>query len=196
MLRSASRDDDRKLYLDIIMRGSSRINDLITDLLLSQEATETKSEKYSMFQLIEEVLSMIKDRIMLKNIVVRKDYTTLDCKIMVNKQEIIIALTNIINNAVEATSSEKGKLKLITKSINGKCVIEIIDNGIGISKENLKNIFKPYFTNKLGGMGLGLSTTLDILHSNRARIEVHSEEGIGTRFILSFEGIQQLEELV
>lgn len=196
MLRSATSDADRKLYMDIIIRGSARINDLVIDLLLSLDATETQLEKYSMFQLIEEVLSMIKDRIMLKNIAVRKDYTTLDCKILVNKQEMIIALTNIIINAIDAMSPENGKLKLITKSINGKCVIEIEDNGIGISKENLKNIFKPYFSNKLGGMGLGLSSTLDILHSNNARVEVHSEEGIGTRFILSFEGIQQLEELV
>jgi signal transduction histidine kinase len=73
---------------------------------------------------------------------------------------------------------------------NGKCVIEIEDNGIGISKQNLKNIFKPYFTNKPGGMTLGLSTTLDILHSNHAKVEVHSEEGRGTHFILSFERIQ------
>ena len=195
MLRSATSDADRKLYMDIIIRGSSRINDLVIDLLLSLEATKTQSEKYSMFQLIEEVLSMIKDRIMLKNIAVRKDYATLDCKILVNKQEMIIALTNIIINAIDAMSSDNGKLKLITKSINGKCVIEIEDNGIGISKENLKNIFKPHFSNKLGGMGLGLSTTLDILHSNHASVDVRSEEGKGTRFILSFEGIQPLEEL-
>jgi signal transduction histidine kinase len=71
---------------------------------------------------------------LLKNITVRKDYSTLDCKILVNKQEIKIALANIIINAIDAMPSENGKLKLITKSINGKCVIEIEDNGIGISK--------------------------------------------------------------
>jgi signal transduction histidine kinase len=190
MLRSITRDEDRKLYLDVITRSSSRINDLVINLLLFHRPSVRQSEEYSMIQLIEEALSGIKDRIMLKNITVRKDYTTLDCKILVNKQEMIIALTNIITNATDAMASERGKLKLITKSINGKCVIEIEDNGIGISKENLKNIFKPYFTNKLGGMGLGLSATLDILQSNHAKVEVRSEEGKGTRFILSFEGIK------
>jgi signal transduction histidine kinase len=107
----------------------------------------------------------------------------------VNKQKIEIALTNIIINAIDAMHPENGKLKLITKSINGKCVIEIEDNGIGISKENLNNIFTPYFTDKAGGMGLGLSTTLGILKENHATVEVQSEEGMGTRFILSFEGI-------
>jgi len=195
MLKSGVIDEDQKIYLDIILRGSARINDLIVDLLLSFEAKELKSEKHSIYQLIEEVLLGTKDRIMLKNISVRKDYTMLDCKILVNKPKIKIALTNIIINAIDAMPSENGKLRLVTKSINGKCIIEIEDNGIGISEENLKNIFKPYFTNKIGGMGLGLSTTLDILLSNHARVDVQSEEGVGTRFILSFDGIQKPEDL-
>jgi signal transduction histidine kinase len=60
---------------------------------------------------------------------------------------------------------ESGILILVTRSINGQCVISIEDNGVGISKENLANIFKPFFTSKPGGMGLGLSTTLDILRA-------------------------------
>jgi signal transduction histidine kinase len=151
-------------------------------------------EKYPIHQLLDEALDMTEDRILLKNITVRKDYSTLDCKILVNKQKIKIALVNIIINAIDAMPSENGKLKLITKSINGKCVIEIEDNGIGISKENLQHIFTPYFTAKTGGMGLGLSTTMNILKANHAVTEVESEEGKGTRFILSFKRVQQAEE--
>jgi len=53
---------------------------------------------------------------------------------------------------------------------------------------NLKRIFEPYFTNKPGGMGLGLSATLNILKANHASMDVRSEEGLGTSFILSFCG--------
>jgi len=195
MLKSTMTDPDQILYLDVIMRGSSRINDLVTDLLLSYESEEVHLEKCAIHQLLEEVLYSIKDRIMLKNVTVRKDYSTLDCKVMVNKQKMKIALTNIIINALDSMNSKNGKLKLVTKSISGRCEIEIEDNGIGISPENLKNIFKPYFTNKPGGLGLGLSTTLDILQSNYAKVDVQSEEGRGTRFIISFKGIRPLEEL-
>ncbi len=72
--------------------------------------------------------------------------------------------------------------------------MEIEDHGIGISKENLTNLFIPYFTNKAGGMGLGLSTTTYILKANHATVDVQSEEGKGTRFILCFEGIQHTGE--
>jgi signal transduction histidine kinase len=187
MLKSPILVIDHKLYLDIIMKASGQINDLITDLLTSWQPGEMQPEEYSIAQLLDEALAMAEDRILLKNIEVRKDYTTLDCKILVNKQKIKIALVNIIINAIDAMAPEKGKLKLITKSINGRCIMEIEDNGIGISKENLQHIFTPHFTDKVGGMGLGLSTTLNILNSNHAVTEVESVEGRGTRFILSFE---------
>jgi signal transduction histidine kinase len=191
LLRSPAKIHDDKFYLDIILNASGQINDLITDLLRPRQPDEMQLEKYSTHQLVDEALAMTEDRILLKNITVRKDYTTLDCKILVNKQKIKIALTNIIINAIEAMPSAKGKLKLVTRSINGKCVIEIEDNGIGIGKEQLKDIFTPYFTGKAGGLGLGLSATSDILNSNHASVEVQSEEGKGTRFILSFAGVRQ-----
>ena len=188
MLKSPTKVLDQTLYLDIIMKASGQINDLITDLLRTPQSSEMQLEKYTVHQLLDEALALTEDRILLKNITVRKDYSTLDCKIFVNKLKIKIALVNIIVNAIDAMHPEKGKLKLITRSINGKCIIEIENNGIGISKENLKNLFTPYFTNKDGGMGLGLSTTIDILKANHATIDVQSEEGKGTRFILTFEG--------
>jgi signal transduction histidine kinase len=191
MLRSTIMDEEQKIFLDIIMRSSGRINGLITDLLTSSRTAEIQPEKHCIHQLLDEVLVMSQDRIMLKKIMIRKDYSTLDCKILVNKDKMKIALTNIIINAIDAMPSEGGKLKLVTKTMNGRCIIEIEDNGIGISEKNLENIFTPYFTKKPGGMGLGLSTTLDILQSSHAKVDVRSVEGKGTRFILSFERNQQ-----
>jgi signal transduction histidine kinase len=191
MLQSTILDGDQQLYLDIIMRGSGRISDLVTDFLGSSQTGQMKLETYPVHKLLDEVLALTQDRIRLKNISVRKDYTTLDCKIWVNEQKIKIALTNILINAIDAMSSEKGELQLVTRSMNGKCIIEIKDNGIGIAKENLEKIFKPYFTGKAGGMGLGLSTTLEILEFNQAKVDVRSEEGRGTSFILTFRRVQQ-----
>jgi signal transduction histidine kinase len=187
ILKSPIKVYDNTPYLDIILKASGQINDLVSDLLKSWQTDDTPTGKYSIHQLLDEALSMTQDQILLKNITVRKDYSTVDCKILVNKQKLKIALANIIINAIDAMPPEKGRLKLVTKSVNGQCVIEIEDNGIGISKENMENIFKPYFTDKVGGMGLGLSTSMDILTSDHITVEVESEEGKGTRFILSFE---------
>ena len=190
MLKTTLKSDDQRMCLDIILRGSDRINSLVTDLLSTCQGDDLHPEKHSIHQLLDEVLLMNEDRIMLKNITIRREHKAPDCKIVVDKEKIKIAFTNIIINAIDAMSSKNGRLALITRSANGKCIVEIADNGIGISKENLENIFKPYFTSKPAGLGLGLSTTRSILLSNHAIMEVLSEEGKGTRFILSFDKIE------
>ncbi|MDP4284563.1 MAG: ATP-binding protein [Bacteroidota bacterium] len=96
-------------------------------------------------------------------------------------------MTNIIINAIDAMSSKNGELTLITKPEGDQYVLQIEDNGCGISKSNLQNIFKESFSQRAGGLGIGLSATLNILKSNNVKIEVESSEGIGTRFVLSFE---------
>jgi two-component system, sporulation sensor kinase E len=103
----------------------------------------------------------------------------------------MIALTNIVINAIEAMASGTGALKLVTRSTDEESSIEIHDNGIGMSKEDLQRMFEPYFSNKPGGMGIGLSATLEILRANNTRVNVRSEEGVGTCFILSFDRIMQ-----
>ena len=190
MLKSLTNDDNQKLYLDIIMRGSERISSILTDLLASYKPDEHEAEKYSIHELLDEVLEMAKDRITLKNITVIKDYGLQDCKIVLHRMKMKIALTNIIINAIDAMTSKKGELRLSTRTIDGRCVVYIQDNGCGISKINLKNIFKPFFTNKPGGLGIGLATTYDILRANNIGVKVESEKGKGTCFTLLFDNTQ------
>src|SRR5688500_4692113 len=112
ILQSAIKDDELKTYLDIIIRSSIRINHLINDLLQYQKADEMLAEKHSVHQLLDEVLEMTGDRIMLKNIAVKKLYAVRDCSIVMNRPEMKIALTNIIINAIDAMDSKKRELNL------------------------------------------------------------------------------------
>lgn len=180
-------DDSDRTYLEIIKRSSVKMNDLINHLLKGHEEKEIQEEKCSLHQLLDEVIEMAKDRVTLKNIVIRKDYASHDLKIKIDKSKIKIALTNIVINAIDAIGSKTGELKLGTKLIRGRLALSIQDNGSGISKENLPFIFNPYFTNKPGGVGVGLAVTKDILLSNQISVKVESIIGHGTRFILLFE---------
>lgn len=187
MLESKILDHNDRLYMDIIKRSSAKINDLINDLLKGQQENEMPTEKHSIHQLLDEVIEMASDRLVLKNVVVKKNYARYDLKIKMDKPKITMALTNIIINAIDAMPQEKGELRLCTKLIRGRHAISIQDNGCGISKENLPFIFNPYFTNKPGGAGVGLAATKDILLSNQIGVKVESMIGEGTRFILLFE---------
>jgi signal transduction histidine kinase len=187
LLESKILDNNDRLYIDIIRRSSGKINDQINDLLKGQKMDEIQTEKHSIHQLLDEVVEMAKDRLVLKKVMVKKNYAPYDLKVKMNKSKLKIAFTNIIINAIDAMPSEKGELRLCTKLIRGRHAVSIQDNGCGISKENLPFIFNPYFTNKPGGVGVGLAATKDILLSNQIGVKVESMVGEGTRFILLFE---------
>jgi signal transduction histidine kinase len=179
-------NEEQEKFVDIIKRGAERINQILTSFLSAHNDDETLTEPCSVNELIEEVLTVNKDRISLKQVVVHKNFAAGNLNILAKKEEIKIALINIIVNAIEALPPENGILTLRTGIINNQCIIEIEDNGIGISEKNLLNIFDPYYTSKTGGMGLGLSTTMDLLISNYGTMDVQSEEGFGTHFTIYF----------
>ena len=96
-------------------------------------------------------------------------------------QQTLIA---IIINAIEAMS-KGGKIRISTKSINNKSVeITVEDTGEGIPKENLKNIFDPFFSTKEAAKstGLGLFVAYGIVQEHKGSIQVESEMGKGTKF--------------
>ena len=187
LLESKILDDTDRLYMDIIKRSSAKINDLVNDLLKGQREEKIPTEKNSIHQLLDEVIEAANDKIMLKNITIKKDYDPCDLRIKMDMPQMKIALTNIVINAIDAMPSEKGELRLGTKLIKGKCAVSIHDNGNGISKEDLPLIFDPYFSNKQNGVGVGLAATKNILQSNKVGVRVESLVGHGTRFILLFE---------
>src|SRR5580693_317402 len=158
MLQSTEVSDDQQIYLDIILRASVRVSELVNNLLIYSPSDDSLVEKYAIRQMLEDMLVISADRIELKNIMIKKSYTISDANIFVNKASMKIGLTNILSNAIDATTAGNGEITLMTRSMNGMYIIEIKDNGMGIKKENLKKIFDPYFTNKPGGLGLGLST--------------------------------------
>jgi len=187
LLESKILDDNDRMYIDIIKRSSAKINDLINDILKGQKKEDIQTEKHSIHQLLDDVIEMASDKLVLKNVAVKRNYAPYDLKVKMDRPKIKIALTNIIINAIDAMPSEKGELRLNTKLIRGRHAISIQDNGCGISKEHLPFIFNPYFTNKPGGIGIGLAATKDILLSNQIDVKVESMAGKGTRFILLFE---------
>jgi len=186
MLKDVVTDESQRLYLEVILRASHKVNALIDELIKQQQPEKAQVIHYSMHQLLDEVLLMAADRLFLKNIIVTKIYAIRDYTCAVNQPGIKIALTNIIINAIDAMKQKNGQLRLTTKSINGRYTIQIEDNGCGIPAEKLKHIFTPFFTGKKDGLGIGLSATHDIFKANKIKVRVESEVGISTRFTLSF----------
>ncbi|HSU50510.1 MAG TPA: ATP-binding protein [Segetibacter sp.] len=180
-------DEDSKLYLDIVQRNGKRIGDLITELLNSARlSSQISLHKVSLQSTMDGAIAAAIDRMTLKRIDLQVSYPERDCFVLLDPEKIQLAFLNIIINAIEAMDAEKGILKILIYTIEDEHFVEITDNGIGISEENMSRLFEPYFTSKRNGMGLGLASTLNIIQSHNAHIDVKSELNQGTSFIIGF----------
>jgi PAS domain S-box-containing protein len=177
---------DAGIYLDIIHRNGGRIGDLITELLDSSRPTELQFAMHTLQSVLDESVAAAIDRISLRRISLDIRYADEPLKVMVDKEKIKIAFLNLIINAIEAMESEKGKLLISVISHDNIHQVIIKDNGCGIPPENISRLFEPYFTSKRNGVGLGLASTLNILQSHKAKVEVSSVMNEGTIFTIQF----------
>ncbi len=190
MSEMPANDENTGFLFDMINRNSSRINQLISDLLNSTKFTELNFTKISVNELLEQALKEANDRIALKNVEIIKKYSTDICDISVDNERIKIAFLNIIINALEAVENRPdGKLIVETKGEKDKCSIIISDNGIGMDKDALSRLFEPYFTSKPNGNGLGLTNTQNIILNHKGDIMVESKKGAGTTFIITLDTV-------
>jgi len=138
---------------------------------------------------IEKAIQIKNYEFSVDNIKVIKEFDHSIPPIRINEHRIQQAILNLLINAHEALLNKRGEreIRVKTKKEGEKAIIEISDNGPGISEENLGKIFLPFFTTKKGvkkGTGLGLSIVQKIVREHNGNIFVSSKEGKGAAFTI------------
>lgn len=192
-------DDNIREYLEIIKRASLDGAEMLRRI---QEFTKNIREEENSFfrfeRIMKIVLNMISPRI--------NDKAMLAIDININEDlkakghvkgrefEIREVIINVLNNAIDAMPSG-GDINIKTYNIDTDIYIEIEDSGNGIPKNILTRIFDPFFSTKgVNGNGIGLSVSYKIIKDHGGSIKVETEEGSGTKFIISLP--MHLEEIV
>jgi len=106
-------------------------------------------------------------------------------KIFLDSKQVEQMLLNLLSNARDATQ-RGGKIRVSTQRTRQGVRLVVEDTGCGIPKEKLADIFKPYFTTKQGGTGIGLSIVKRIAEEHSAKIQIESTPGKGTKFVVEF----------
>ena len=102
-----------------------------------------------------------------------------------DRQKFRQAMVNIIRNGVESMP-DGGEIIGRIKVQPAKVIVEIADQGVGMTKEEVERLGEPYFSNKIKGTGLGMMVTYSVIHQMKGAIIVNSEKGHGTVFKLVF----------
>ena len=156
----------------------------------AKPSKKADSEQVFIEKEADEVMGLIGHDLRLNNIEFKKDFASSFPPIYADRRQIQEVLFNIIRNAAQAMEKDKkdGWISLSGNTENGSAILKIQDNGSGIPADKIGQIFNPFFTTKEPGKGtgLGLFIVKQVIERNKGTIQVESEEGVGTTFVLTF----------
>ena len=167
--------------LNEIESSAGRISDLVRAIKEYTYMDQAPVQNVDIVKSLETTLTILNHKLK-RGVTVKRDYQSVPFLVNSFGSELNQIWTNIIDNAIDAMGG-KGELRVRTYREDACVVVEIGDNGPGISQNVLPHIFDPFFTTKgVGeGTGLGLDTTQRIVRKHRGQIQVESKPG-DTRF--------------
>ncbi|KPK31776.1 MAG: hypothetical protein AMK70_11790 [Nitrospira bacterium SG8_35_1] len=169
-------------YLKVIEDETKRCGDIVRGLLDFSRSDQLDFKIYHLHRLLRESYTLMEHQMKMSNIVFAMDFEAASDLINCSGNQIKQACIALLMNASEAVH-ENGEILIRTSNPSDKKVkFEIIDNGVGISEEDIPNIFEPFFSTKEkgSGIGLGLAIVHGIVQSHNGKIDVKSELGKGT----------------
>jgi signal transduction histidine kinase len=192
MDRDMDPNDPKRRDVEIIRRKLGQANQMITQLLDITKSRDPILEEVQINDLLEELLLLVKHRFGLKNIRVSSRFSETLPALRSDRLRLEQAFLNLLFNATEAMP-EGGQLAVTTQLVHGKdskerprIVVTIRDNGIGITQEQQRRLFEPFFTLRSMGVGLGLSVVSRVVKDHHGSIRVKSRPGKGSLFIMEF----------
>ena len=195
LLRGSVRDGEQlEKALNSILMESERLGGLVNDLLaLTKLERETiyKRGNFDLSKLIREIEPQI--RVLTGEKKLHLEFEEAESYFAyINDDHIKQVVYNLVQNGVQHTEPKKRDIKIRLKNLDQWVILEIEDNGIGISQEDITHIFDRFYrvgghrSRKQGGSGLGLSIVKSIVDSHGGKIQVESKVGVGTTFKVFF----------
>ena len=169
-------------HLKMIEAETKRCGDIVKGLLDFSKKDQEDFEPRHLHEILHETYDLMSHPIKIANIIFLTDFTAKSDLIYCSPNQIKQACVAMLVNSTEA-STENGEIVLRTTNPDEDTVrLEISDNGIGISAEDIPHIFEPFFSTKqqARGIGLGLPIVHGIIQTHKGKIQVKSEPGQGT----------------
>ena len=182
------KSEDREMA-EVVQRELKRINSLVTQMLRYASPKPAALGPVPVHHLLDYSLRLLESQMSMRMIQLKRDYRAEPGTVRGDEAQLQQVFMNLMLNAVEAINGS-GELtvrtEIVAEGSGGKKMrIHISDTGAGISAEHLPRVFEPFFTTKKNGTGLGLAICQRVAQEHQGFIEVESEPGCGSTFIVS-----------
>ncbi len=193
LLEGAMQDtENATAFLQIILQASQQLTALVNDVL---DLSKIESGHIEYQFMAVDIKSVIKESVNLLKLSLDKKKVKLDLKIPEDLPQVYadavyleIVIRNLLDNAIKYVDERNGKVRISAFRSENNVQVEVEDNGVGISKQDLSRIFERFYrvdkarSRQLGGTGLGLSIVKHIVLAHKGNVEVRSRVNQGTVF--------------
>ena len=191
-LKSEASTEEQQELFNVIIEGTNRLNAIVSQFLDYARPYKLDLKAQNINMIIQKAISIIAANSLTENITIVRELDHNLPEIEVDEQQLMQVILNIALNAIESMP-QGGSLTFSTSKIEtstgGAISITIRDTGRGISKEEIKNIFKPFFTTKDRGVGLGLAICQKIIKEHSGHIRVKSIPSQGSIFSITLNAV-------
>lgn len=170
-------------HLDVIDSEIHRLDRVVQTLVDFSRPVEVKLVEYDLRRVVADVVTLAAAEMSTRQVTLTSRLPSHPLIAKVDVDLLKQAVLNVVQNGAQAMP-DGGKLEVVLTDDGKSAVIEVQDEGVGISEELREKIFDLYFTTKKGGSGIGLAMTYRILQLHHGSIDVQSELGLGSVFQL------------
>ncbi|WP_456374515.1 sensor histidine kinase [Thiolapillus sp.] len=173
---------ERRQELGARMRECLRHMEQTTvNMLAYARRDDEMNQSFLLGEVIDNMLRTMENQLRSKQAKLQISRPEQDIRLRGNRDAFLGALINLVSNALEACGDSSAELQLrVFEDENSKTVIELQDNGSGMSDEVMERIFEPFFTTRSSGTGLGLAVVKAVIQSLNGSIQLHSVPDRGT----------------
>jgi signal transduction histidine kinase/iron only hydrogenase large subunit-like protein len=182
--KSLETDDPRREDIALVISEANRAKEIVQGLLSFAREKKLRASEVNVNDILDEVLGLVVNQSLFHNIKIKKVFDRNLQAIVADETQLKQVFLNIILNAAQAMEGS-GKLTISTVFDKKQIKVKIADTGPGIPPEVMVHLFDPFYTTKEKGTGLGLAISYGIVEHHRGKIDVETDLGKGTTFIIT-----------
>jgi len=174
-------------YAKVALDELARVERSVSHLLKYAKEEDYNFDNVNLAGVLDGALTQMRNKLETSAIKVSRNYLS-GPTVRADADKLRQVFSNMIDNAIDAMASTAGEKRIelaIHRGRGGMATVIIRDNGCGIAQDKIAKIFNPFYTSKENGTGLGLGVAKKVIDAHRGTIDVSSELGAGTEFVIS-----------